>query len=86
MTAYRFHVGRDLAIVRDDEQGVEVEGQRRLPPGRIVRLTGVAGAARGGRLAIVTVWRVIRLGHSTGPTYRGYCEWLHAARDAPVRR
>jgi hypothetical protein len=86
MTGYRFHVGRDVIVVRDDESGVEVEGRSRLPPGRVVRLTGVAGAARNGRLAVVTTWRVIRLGHSAGPTYRGYCEWLHTARDAPIRR
>lgn len=76
---YRFHVGRDVSIVEDDGIGVEVEGRSRLPPGRVVRLTGVAGAGRDGRLAVVAAWRVIGLGHGV-PVYRGYCEWVDRDR------
>lgn len=84
MTRYHFHVGRDVALVHDDAAGVEVEGPRRLPPGRVVRLTGMAATGTDGRLAIVTRWRVTHIGNS-GPFYRGYCEWLHLSRSPPVR-
>lgn len=79
MTAYRFHVGRDVSLVNADGMGVEVEGRSRLPPGRVVRLTGVTGAGQDGRLAIVATWRVIRLGQDA-PIYRGYCEWIDSGR------
>lgn len=82
--AYRFHVGKDVVLRADDESGIEVEGRQRLPPGRVVRLTGVTGGGEQGRLAVVTVWRVIRLGNGS-PVYRGYCEWLKSARDATGR-
>ena len=84
MTGHRFHVGLDLALLRDDESGIEMEGHARLRPGRVVRISGVDRAGHLGRLAVVTKWRMVRVG-AQGPFYRGYCEWVRSARELTTR-
>lgn len=79
--AYRYQVGRDLVLLRNDGAGVEVEGTTRLSPGRVVRLMGVPGAGAAGRPAVVLTWRITRLGRG-GLVYRGYCEWIEAEGEA----
>lgn len=71
----RYHIGRDLTLLREDAEGVELEGTTRLSPGAAVKLTGSKTAGISGRLAMVRTWRIV---HFDGPTclYRGYCLWL----------
>jgi hypothetical protein len=80
--AYRYHVGRDLRLADRHDGGVEVEGRARLVPGRLIRLSGLAGTAPTGRLAMVKTWRLMSV-DASGPFYRGYCEWV-ADRTEPT--
>ncbi len=75
------HLGRGLSLVAIDEDGVELEGTRRLSPGRVILLFGVAPAPARGRRAYVSSWRVVQPG-SGGLLYRGYCEWVDNGREA----
>ena len=74
---HRLLLGHDLVLIREDEQGIEVEGRARLRPGRDVEIVRPEGAPRGGdaRRAMVHTWRVARLGHE-GTLFRGICRWL----------
>ncbi len=75
----RVFLGRDVEVVRETREGVELDGRIRLRPGFVVELISVrkerplpAGPA------IVWSWRIHALG-SDGPIYRGFCRW-HAWR------
>jgi hypothetical protein len=74
MTA-RVFVGRDVELIRETQDGVELDGRIRLRPGFVVELIPIRegqGPARG--TALVWSWRIRALG-SRGPLYRGLCRW-----------
>jgi hypothetical protein len=71
----RICIGRDVALVAERQDGVEIEGRPRLRPGHVIEITRADPAATGGgRRATVASWRVWRLG-ANGLIYRGFCEW-----------
>ncbi|HWB17134.1 MAG TPA: hypothetical protein VG538_12065 [Vicinamibacterales bacterium] len=73
--APRICIGRDVALVAERQDGVEIEGRPRLRPGHVIEITRADPAApSGGRRATVASWRVWRLG-ANGLIYRGFCEW-----------
>ncbi len=77
MTRQRVRVGRDVRVVAERPDGIELEGSARLPPGRVVELVladGDSGGAGAVKPALVRSWYVIRVGR-TGATYRGSCCW-----------
>jgi hypothetical protein len=68
-------VGRDVRVVRETDDGLELIGPVRLRPGSLVDvLSSSEGSAAPRRLAIVWTWRLVAVG-STGPAYRGTCRW-----------
>jgi hypothetical protein len=77
MTRQRVRVGRDVRIVAERPEGLELEGRTRLSPGRPVDLV-VGGSADPAatvvKPALVWTWYVVRVG-PTGATYRGVCRW-----------
>jgi hypothetical protein len=73
MTRPRIHLGRDLVVVEEDDQGVQLEGERRLSPGRTVEVVR-EGPALAVRVALVSSWQLIAMGRGR-PRYRGYCRW-----------
>ena len=71
----RLAIGRDLLLVSENDEGVEVEGRTRLRPGRDIELA--RGALDNGmvvRRAVVFSWRVVRV-ESGGVLFRGFCRW-----------
>jgi hypothetical protein len=76
----RVHLDRDIAVVGETNDGLVLEGARRLRPGQIVELMEVAGG-RQGRPAQILTWRVIHLG-TAGLRFRGHCRWVTDAREA----
>jgi hypothetical protein len=73
VTRLRVQLGRDLVVVGEDNEGVELEGRARLSPGRTVEVVR-AGSALVVRTATVASWCLVRMG-SDGATYRGFCRW-----------
>ena len=77
MTRQRIRIGRDVRVVAERPDGLELEGPARLAPGRAVDIVladedgGGAGAVKP---ALVRSWYVIRVGR-TGTTHRGRCCW-----------
>jgi len=67
-------LGRDLTVVIEREDGVEIEGRGRLRPGRDIELVRAGGAAAEVRRAEILSWRVVRIG-SDGVLFRGFCRW-----------
>jgi hypothetical protein len=75
LTRARIFLGPNLMVVRETDDGVELEGRSRLRPGREVDL--VYPPAAGGqpvRRAAVLSWRVARVG-AAGVVFRGECRW-----------
>jgi hypothetical protein len=72
----RIWVGRDVRVVRETADGLEIEGPARLRPGGHVEvvLPRAGGSGIGVRRALVWTWSVAELG-SDGPLYRGFCRW-----------
>jgi hypothetical protein len=77
LTHARLAVGRDLLVITEQDDGVEVEGRARLRPGRDVELVygPVPGALPLMRRACVHTWRVVRVGRD-GVLFRGFCRWV----------
>lgn len=65
----RCRVGRDVAIVLENEGAVWIESHLRLRPGTVIELTDHRT-----RQALVISCVVARLGIA-GPVYRGVCCW-----------
>ena len=83
----RVIIGRDVDVIRDGPDQIELVGRVRLRPGFVVEIA--PGPRRSGptaRSAMVRSWRIRVLG-SNGPIYRGVCAWYpsSAARsgDSP---
>ena len=76
MTSRRVHVGRDVRLLEQTDEGIDLEGATRLRPGQMVDLVmpGEAGRLGAGRRAEVLTWFVVRLG-SGGPMFAGHCTW-----------
>ena len=76
MTSRRVHVGRDVRLLEQTDEGIDLEGPTRLRPGQMVDLILPAdgGGLSIGRRAEVLTWFVVRLG-SNGPTFAGHCTW-----------
>jgi hypothetical protein len=73
MTRTRVVVGRDVEVVRETEDGVELAGRVRLRPGHLVELIGASHSNLGDpRLLTVHCWRVRSVGRD-GITYCGRC-------------
>lgn len=76
LTRQRVRVGRDVRVISDGPDAVELEGPARLAPGRPVDivLAPVGTSAPHIKTALVWSWSVVRVGRS-GATYRGLCRW-----------
>jgi hypothetical protein len=76
MTSRRVHIGRDVRLLEQTDEGIDLEGPARLRPGQMVDLIlpGEAGCPGAGRRAEVLTWFVVRLG-SGGPLFAGHCSW-----------
>jgi hypothetical protein len=77
LTRQRVRIGRDVRVVTERPEGLELEGRTRLAPGRPVDLVlpSPADAAAGVvKPAVVWSWYVVRVGPA-GATYRGICRW-----------
>jgi hypothetical protein len=72
----RVFLGRDVEVVRETREGLELTGRMRLRPGFMVDLVSVRTATEVSepRRALVTLWKIRSLGRN-GPTYRGFCRW-----------
>jgi hypothetical protein len=74
----RVYVGRDVNVVNESPNGVELEGAARLRPGRDVEIIfNDGGRARAGvtvKTAVVWTWALVGVGRN-GPTFRGLCRW-----------
>ena len=73
MTEHRLRLGRQIGLLCETDDGVDIEGRVRLRPGQLVELV-VEDADRPARRARVVSWSVKRLGKD-GPTYHGHCQW-----------
>ena len=72
-------VGRDVDVIREFPDGIELFGRARLRPGfRIEILPAVGAPSNAGRPAVVWSWRIRCLG-SGGPIFRGECRWCPSA-------
>lgn len=68
-------LGRDVEVVRETKDGLELDGHIRLRPGFVVEVLSVRGGmTTPGGPALVWSWRIHALG-SRGPIYRGICRW-----------
>lgn len=72
----RVAVGRDVQLVREQDESIELEGRTRLRPGHDVEvvMASPANATPMVRRAVVWSWYVKRLGRD-GPIFRGICHW-----------
>lgn len=71
----RVLVGRDVDVVRQADEDVELVGKVRLRPGFVIEIVPGAGdRSMQGRTALVCSWRIRVLGRF-GPIYRGVCRW-----------
>jgi hypothetical protein len=82
MTTWRVMVGRDVNVVREMPDGLDLAGRVRLRPGHSVDVIfpPEAHGRRVSRRALVLSWAVVSLGSagtagSPGPLYRGICRW-----------
>jgi hypothetical protein len=82
VTASRILIGRDVNVVREAPDGLDLAGRVRLRPGHAVEVVFAAEALgqRVSRRAFVCSWAVVSLGStggtgSKGPLYRGFCRW-----------
>ncbi len=76
MTGQRVWPGRDVRILREGPDGLELEGATRLRPGQCVDIVS-PGSTTGDatvRQAVVWSWTLIRTG-SSGHIFRGFCRW-----------
>jgi hypothetical protein len=74
----RVIVGRDVDVIRELPDGVELMGRARLRPGFPIEIAhGVNGATAPRGAAVVWSWRIRCLG-SGGPIFRGECRWCPA--------
>jgi hypothetical protein len=70
----RVFVGRDVDVIRQADDDVELVGKVRLRPGFVIDIVpGRSTPVRGGP-AVVCSWRIRVLGRF-GPIYRGVCRW-----------
>jgi hypothetical protein len=69
----RVRLAAPVALVFEDEHGIEIEAPIRLAPGRTVDI--VADDEASVRLAVVWTWTLVRL-VGDGPMYRGTCRWV----------
>ena len=76
MTPRRVQIGRDVQLLEQSDEGIDLEGPTRLRPGQLVDLVlpDASGRPSVGRRAEVLTWFVVRLG-SGGPTFAGHCTW-----------
>jgi hypothetical protein len=75
VTCRRIQVGRQLRVIRETADEVELEGAMRLSPGRTIEIVvGPGETPPVVRPASVLSWSVVRLGKE-GPMYRGACRW-----------
>jgi hypothetical protein len=77
MTRQRVRIGRDVRVISEASDTVELEGPARLAPGRPVDivLTPPSATAPGPvKTALVWSWSVVRVGRA-GAIYRGVCRW-----------
>jgi len=81
----RVVLGRDVDVVRQTKDGLELDGYIRLRPGFVVELVAGGGGPRWpGGIAIVWSWRLRALGRR-GPIYRGECRWRRpSGHELPV--
>jgi hypothetical protein len=70
----RLVIGRDLQLLSETDEGVEVEGRARLRPGRDIELVRGAGPPQV-RRAVLSSWRVVRIAPD-GVVFRGFCQWI----------
>jgi hypothetical protein len=82
VTASRVLVGRDVNVVRELTDGVDLAGRVRLRPGHLVDVTypPEAHGPRVSRRALVWSWAIVALSSpgavgNPGPLYRGICRW-----------
>ena len=76
MIAARVFVGRDVNVVRETGDGLDLAGRVRLRPGHsvVVVLPRPIAGDETTRRAVVWSWNLVALG-SGGPLYRGLCHW-----------
>ena len=75
----RVVIGRDVDVIRDGPDEIELIGRVRLRPGFVVDITPGAKRPRpSAGPAMVQSWRIRVLG-SNGPIYRGVCRWYPSA-------
>jgi hypothetical protein len=85
MTRQRVRIGRDVRVISEGSDAVELEGPARLAPGRPVDIVLTTPSATAGgpvRTALVWSWSVVRVGR-TGAVYRGVCRWPVQAAGEP---
>jgi hypothetical protein len=73
MTSRRLQLHRDVVVIAEREDGIEIEGRLRLRPGHPIEIATDASSANL-RQALVWSWQVSRVGPN-GPMYRGLCRW-----------
>jgi len=72
----RVLVGRDVRVVVETPDTVELESRVRLRPGQPVAIaTAADNWPAAGRPAVVLSWRLTGLG-TNGPLFRGICQWM----------
>ncbi len=76
MTVPCVWAGRDVRILREDAEGVELESAARLRPGQRVEIVTSGHVSSDGtrRQAVVWSWALVRAG-SGGHMFRGVCRW-----------
>lgn len=72
----RVYLGRDVDVICETRDGVELAGPLRLRPGFVVDLITARPNLTPGpsRPALVMSWWIRGVG-SSGPRYRGFCRW-----------
>jgi hypothetical protein len=71
----RVWIGRDVRVVSESPEVIELEGRMRLRPGRDVDVARTGADPSAARSATVFTWRIVRVG-TDGPVFRGLCRWL----------
>lgn len=76
LTRQRVRLGMTTRVVAEDPDGIALEGESRLWPGREVDLvfSALVVPPPAPRRAVVWSWRFVGMGNA-GPLYRGYCRW-----------
>jgi hypothetical protein len=78
MTSVRVRLDRDVSVVGETNDGLVLQGSRRLRPGQVVELIEPSAGHGPGRPAQILTWRVSQVG-SAGLVFRGHCRWLGSA-------